>query len=107
LFPSVNKQASYKATVSPININVVIIVLSNNILPIKVFLLLLFSFESFEELPYEVSSESIEYLIESFILELSCIFISSPSPSSSSVSLLLTSDLSSSSMELLSSSVSE
>jgi hypothetical protein len=73
-------------------------------------LLLLFSFESFEELPYEVSSEGIDILVESFILELSYNFISSPSPSSSSsssISLLLINDLSSSFMELLSSSDSE
>jgi hypothetical protein len=69
--------------------------------------LLLFSCESFEELPYEVSSDSIDILFESFILELLCNFISSPSPSSSSSVSLLISDLSSSSMELLSSSDSE
>jgi hypothetical protein len=38
------------------------IVFNDNILFIEVLLLLLlFSFESFEELPYEISSEGIEY----------------------------------------------
>jgi hypothetical protein len=77
-------------------------------------LLLLFSFESFEELLYEVSSGDIDedelfILVESFILELSYNFISSPflSSLSSSVFLLLINNLSSSSMELFSSSDSE
>jgi hypothetical protein len=104
LFPSVNEKASCKAIANPININDVSIIFNDNMLFIEVFLLLLFSFESFEGLPYEVSSEGIDILFESFILELLCNFISSPSPSSSSsISLFLISDLSSSSMELLSS----